>query len=318
MLSKRTILLSVLVLAPATCFPQFDPLPSATVRGSRIKEMALAPVISADARLVIVPVQVADRSGTPVNDLKAASFQVFDNKIEQPIVSFGADDSPCSVGIVLDFSGSMAGKNGISAAALRQFLETANPKDEFLLLTVSTRPEEISGFTRNSANLQSALVLARPAGATALNDTIRLGLSRMRSAQNQRKALVVVSDGMDNHSRTTASELLRVIEESDVQIYTIGVENRNPWEKPVELAQEKSGLEFLRSLAARSGGLNWTTSNVNEMPEIVARLSQAVREQYIIGYRPPAGPASGQWRSIQVKVDQHQLRVSARAGYYSR
>lgn len=305
-------------IIPVTCFGQFDPLASATVRTSPPKPAAAGPVIRTEARLVIVPVHVADRSGTPVNDLKAGSFRVFDNKIEQTIVSFGADDSPCSVGIVLDYSGSMAAKMGFDGAALRQLMETANPEDEFLLLTVSTRPAEVSGFTQDSGSLESALLFTRPVGATALNDSIRMGLERMRSARHERRALVVISDGMDNHSRTTASELMRLAKEADVEIYTIGVESRNAWLKPVELAQEKNGLEFLRSMAARGGGLSWTVADVNETPGIVARLSQAMREQYLIGYRPPAGQASGQWRSIEVRVDQQRLRVSARPGYYSR
>jgi Ca-activated chloride channel family protein len=274
--------------------------------------------IRADSNLVLVPVHVTNRAGVAINGLAENAFTVLEDKVQRPIVSFGNEDVPCSVGVVLDLSGSMSSRMSVAANVLHSFLGTANPEDESFLLTVSSKPHIVSGFTADFGLLESKLVTADPGGATALVDTIMLGLDRMKAARHPHKALLIVSDGMDNHSRYSAPELMRRVEESDVQIYTIRVETWALTKKPIELAEERNGDAFLRSLAERTGGLHSSVRDLNEAPGIAAHLSQAIRDQYVLAYQPAAYDNSGKWRTIQVKVDMPQTRVSARTGYYSR
>jgi Ca-activated chloride channel family protein len=291
--------------------------PISTRRGA--VPLVTAPMIRADADLVLVPVHVTNRAGASLTGLNAGAFTVLENKLARDIVSFGNEDTPCSLGIVLDLSGSMANRLRAASSALHAFLDTANPQDEAFLLTVSTRPQAVSGFTDDFGFLQSRLLGTGSGGATALIDTIYMALDRMSGAAHRgHKAILVISDGMDNHSRYTASELLRRVEEEDVQIYTIGVQTWALTKKPMELTEERDGQAFLQTLADRTGGLKRTIRDFNEAPPVAAELSRAIRDQYLIGYRPAGRDDSGKWRAIQVRVNIPYARVSARTGYYSR
>lgn len=278
-----------------------------------------AQVIKASSNLVLVPVHVTNRAGVAVNGLDADAFTVLEDKNPQPIVSFGNEDVPCSVGIILDLSGSMSSKITLASSALRSFLDTANPEDDAFLLTVSTTPQTVSDFTADFGLVQSRLLSAATGGATALVDTIYMAVSRMRKADHAHKAILVISDGMDNHSRYTSSELLHLVEEADVQIYTISVQTWSPFKKPIELSEERNGQAFLQTLSDRTGGLNWAIRDLSEAPAAAAALSRAIREQYVIGYRPDnSRDYSGKWRTIQVKVNMPRTHVSSRTGYYAR
>jgi Ca-activated chloride channel family protein len=268
--------------------------------------------------MVLVPVTVINRAGTLVDGLPASSFTVLENKVPQPIVSFGSEDLPVSVGVVIDLSGSMKTKARSAAAALRAFINTANPEDEAFLATVSTHPETASIFTNDFGSLEARLLAARPGGATALVDTICLALGRMREAHNKRKVLLIVSDGMDNHSRYTERELIVLAEEADVLIYTIGMTSSMPGRKPVELAEEQTGRLFLDHIAQHTGGLSATLATSEDPAPIASKISRAIRDQYLIGYLSVDDGQPGKWRAIEVKVSLPQARVSSRNGYYAR
>jgi VWFA-related protein len=123
---------------------------------------------------------------------------------------------------------------------------------------------------------------------------------------------------MDNHSRYSQPELMRVAEESDAQIYTVSIAGWTGFKKPIELTEERNGQFFLQALARRTGGLNRVVRSFEEAPDAAAKLSRAIREQYVIGYRPSGEDPSGKWRAIQVKINLPKAQVSARTGYYSR
>jgi len=204
-----------------------------------------------------------------------------------------------------------------ATAAVLAFLQGFNPEDETFLMAVSSRPESLVNFTSDAADLQNRLITTRAEGSTALVDTVYLALNRMRSARNARKALFIVSDGMDNNSRYSKADLLRTVQEQDVQIHTIGVAARSPGKKPVELVEESRGLALMTDLADHSGGLNFTVVNAEDIQPATTKIGQAIRDQYVVGYRPANKQDPGKWRSIQVKVTVPQLRAYARKGYYS-
>ncbi len=280
-------------------------------------EEASAHIIRADVNLVLVPTVVTDRKGATVAGLTRDNFTVLEDKVPQSIVSLSNQDAPCSIGIVLDLSGSMQTKLRAATDALRAFLQTANPEDEIFLLTVGSRPHSLSGFTADFATLQNRIVGARADGDTALIDTVYMGLSRLRSARNGRGALLVVSDGMDNNSRYSKAELLRVVEESDVQIYTIGIADSPAWKKAIELTEQSRGLALLSDLADRSGGMSFKAVITDDVEPAALKIGRAIRNEYVIAYGQTGANNTGKWRTLQVKVNPPQFRVHARTGYYA-
>lgn len=278
---------------------------------------AAGQIIRADTRLVLVPVSVTDQRGATVNGLERSNFTVFEDKVPQPIVAFSAEDAPSSVGLILDISGSMQGRLNAAKAVLRAFAESANAADEALLFTVSSRPELFSVFTRDVAALAERARLTRAGGDTALTDTIYAGIESMRPAAHPRRALLILSDGMDNHSSRSRRELMRLALEADVQIYAIRIDSRSSTRKPIEQQEEQRGLAFLQDLAERTGGLYFTISDRREAAGVVAQAVLSMRNQYVLAYQPPASGRPGKWHSIRVKLNVAHTNVYSRNGYYS-
>ena len=312
--NQTTLLLTILLASPwLLSAEQHFGTPHPPHDASRV------PPIRTNADLVLVPVVVTDRGGAAVSVLEAGSFTILENKVPQTIVSFGNQDLPASVGVILDLSGSMRHKLKMAAAAVRAFFDSANADDEAFVLSVSTRPQDVSDFTSDFGLLQNRLLHTKPGGGTALIDTVYLGLSRIRTGQYGRRAILVVSDGMDNYSRYSKGDLLHLVEEADVQIYTIGIApSPSECKKPIELTEERKGLGLLDNIAERSGGLSFTATSFDDIGPATLKISRAIRNQYVLGYRPVRADNSGKWRAIQVKVSAPQTRVSARRGYYSR
>ena len=293
-----------------------SPLPLGA--GQKAIEDGVAPTIRTDVNLVMVPVTVTDRRGATVNGLDRTNFSVFEDRVPQSIVSFSAEDAPSSVGLIFDTSGSMRDRLDAATASLRTFVENANPEDEAFLLTVSSRPEVYSGFTGDVGALTGAAQFAEARGSTALIDAVYAGLQRMRSASNARRALLIVSDGMDNHSGHSKSELMRMAVEADVQIYTIAIDSRVRVKKAIELQTENRGLALLEDLAERTGGIHFRIADRQETGRVVAAALLALRNQYLLAYRPAGADQPGKWHKIQVRLNVANTNVSARNGYYSR
>jgi Ca-activated chloride channel homolog len=281
-------------------------------------------------QMVLVPVTVTDRYGKSIEGLQAKDFNVLEDQISQQILSFSSDDAPCSVGLVLDISGSMRNALASAKGVAQSFFQTANPQDEFLLLTVSTQPEATSGFTSDIADLEESIGRTRPNGMTALVDTVYLGLNRMRKARHPRRALLILSDGMDNYSRYSKSELLRVALEADVQIYTIIFDNGiagtstggipfrpSMIAKPGDRGQAHEGSNLLEELSNKTGGLHFHARNDVEAREAAMKAGRALRNEYVIGYQPASSGPTGKWHRIRVKSNVQKLNVSARNGYYA-
>jgi VWFA-related protein len=281
--------------------------------------------------MVLVPVTVTDYNGKTVQGLSSGNFSVLEDQKLQRIVSFAWEDSPCSVGLLLDTSGSMRNTLGAAKDIANAFLEVANPEDEFQLLTVSTQPAALSGFTTDKAALEAEIDSTRPAGMTALIDTVYFALSQMRKARRPRRALLILTDGVDNYSRYSASELMRVAQEADVQVYTILFNNGSAGgpsggalfrpsmvAKPWDRGPEQQGPEMLEKLSDKTGGLHFRARNAAEAKEAMGRAGHAIREQYVIGYQPPDPGQSGKWHRVRVKANVQKVNVYARNGYYSR
>lgn len=282
------------------------------------------------AQMVLVPVAVTDHNGKTVEGLGAKDFTIFEDHVPQQITSFTAEDAPASVGLVLDVSGSMRDSLEGAKTVAHSFLESANPEDEFLLLTVSTEPDAVSNFTTDVAGLEDSIAHTAAGGMTALIDTVYLGLNHMRHAHQPRRAILILSDGMDNYSRYSKGELMREALEADVQIYAIIVGNTAggsasggaPFRpsmvgKPIDQAREREGPNLLEELSEKTGGLYFHVRSVAEAKEAAAKAARALRNQYVIGYQPPSSGPSGKWRQVRVKSNVPKVHVYARSGYYA-
>jgi Ca-activated chloride channel homolog len=268
--------------------------------------------------MVLVPVTVTDHNGKTVEGLRPENFTVLDERTPQRIVSFVAQDAPCSVGLVLDISGSMRDTLATGKDVARAILEASNPRDEFFLMTVSSKPQLNSDFTSDAGALENSLQSAGAGGWTALIDTVYLSLTHMHKARRPRRALVVLSDGIDNRSQYLKGELMEMALEADTQIYTIVVDNSPPNRKAIELTEERRGRELLMDLAERTGGCHLTVRNRGEAQAAAVKIAQAIRNEYVIGYRPQPSKTPGKWRHIRVLADVRGINVYARNGYFGR
>ena len=275
--------------------------------------------IQVDVNLVVVNVTVTDPYDRIVTGLDQVNFSVFDEKVPQKIETFSTEDAPISVGLVFDSSGSMSDKIEKSKEAALQFFKTSNPQDEFMLINFSERPNLISAFTSKFENLQDHLIVVKAGGKTALLDAIYLGLSEMKKGTTNRKALLVISDGGDNHSRYTERDVKKAVKEADVEIYCVGI--FEPLASRSRTPEEAGGPGLLADLAEISGGRMFSVEDPNELPDIMEKISIELRNQYVIGYKPSNLVRDGRWRRVKVKLAPPRglppLQVYARTGYYA-
>ena len=240
-----------------------------------------------ETNLVLVPTTVTDSMDRLVTGLDKQNFTVYQDHQKEPLQAIWSQDTPISVGIIFDISGSMDDKMLKAREAIRTFLDTANPQDEFFLITFSDRPRLASGFSRHVKPLEGQLMFAQPHGLTALLDAIYLGLSTMKSAHYNRRALLIISDGGDNHSRYTENEVKSLVEEADVQIFSIGI-----FDAYAATPEEQYGPQLLSDITQVTGGRSFTVSDPNDLPDVANKIGVALRNEYILAYRPQIGRAS--------------------------
>jgi Ca-activated chloride channel family protein len=273
-------------------------------------------VLKTDVRLVLVPVSVTDPAQRLVTGLRAENFELFEGKKPQEIRHFSSEDLPVSIGIILDASGSMANKMGRVRDAVTQFCEAANPQDEFFMIVFSNQPRLLTDFTSVAEDLEKDLLFTQPKGRTALLDAIYMGLHKMKSAKYGRKALLIISDGGDNHSLYGEREVKAAAKEADVMIYSIGI-----FDRYVPTLEESRGPELLAEIAEPTGGRAFTLANEIELPAVASHIGKELRTQYVLGYRPEQMPRDGKWHKIQVKLRLPKklsfLKARARTGYYA-
>jgi Ca-activated chloride channel homolog len=275
--------------------------------------------IRVQSTLVLIPVTVTDPLNRFVTGLDRENFRLFEDKNEQKVTHFASEDAPLSIGLVFDISGSMGSKLEKSRQAVAQFFKSANPEDEFFLVEFNDRPELLIDFTTHLEEIQNRLTFTQSRGRTALLDAVYMALHNMKKAKNPRKALLIISDGGDNSSRYTESEVKNRVREADVQIYAMGifesmaVRGRTP--------EEMSGPTLLSEIAEQTGGRHFPVDNLNELPDVAAKIGVELRNQYILGYTPSNPGRDGKYRRVQVKLVQPRglppLRASWRLGYYA-
>ncbi len=275
--------------------------------------------IRVNRTLVLINVTVTDPLNRFVTGLEKEHFRLYEDKVEQNITDFSSEDAPISIGLVFDTSGSMGSKLQKSRQAAAEFFKTANPADEFFLVQFNDRPQLSVPFTSDTDKIQSTLTFTQSKGRTALLDSVYLAMHEMKKAKNPRKAVLIISDGGDNSSRYTETEIKNAVREADVQIFAIGIfeslggRGRTP--------EEAAGPGLLNELADQTGGREYAVENVAELPDIAAKISVELRNEYLLGYTPKNRERDGKYRRVQVKLNQPRglppLKAYFRLGYYA-
>ncbi len=276
--------------------------------------------LRASVSVVLIPAHVTNGLGRSVTDLQQADFLLFDNGAEQTITQLLHEDAPISVGLLFDTSGSMQKKLPRAIEAIGNFINTANPEDEFFLIQFGERAKLAVPFTGNSNEILHAVQRTRAFGRTSLLDAIQMALTQMKSARHLRKALVILSDGGDNRSRHTAAAVRNGLLESDVQIYAMGVFDERDTGKLTP--EERNGPGLLGDLTELSGGHLYQVDNAEALPEISTKISRALRDQYVFGYSPSGPLLDGKYHRVQLRMAStvgfsSDLRLNYRRGYFA-
>lgn len=279
----------------------------------------ITPNLRVDTNLVLVPITVTTPLNQIVTGMEKENFRLFEDKIEQDITYFASFDAPISIGLVFDASGSMGSKLTKSRQAAAAFFKTANPEDEFFLIQFNDRPQMVVQFTRDVEEIQNRLTFTQAKGRTALLDAMYLAMQTLKKGRNPRRALLVISDGGDNSSRYTETEIRNLLKEADAQVYAIGI--FEPIGARGRTAEELAGPGLLSDLAEMTGGRHFPVDNLNDLPDIAAKIGLELRNQYVLGYVSKNPNRDGKYRKITVKLNQPRglppLRALHRQGYYA-
>jgi Ca-activated chloride channel family protein len=268
--------------------------------------------------LITFTVTVTDNYGRYVSGLSKNAFTVLDEKRPQEITFFSDDDSPVSVGVIFDVSGSMSGDKVKRARdALSKFIQTSHNSDEYFLIAFNQRAQLLLDKTRDGNAVLDKLTFIQTRNNTALYDACYLGVEKVQRGTHPKRALLLISDGQDNNSRYTFNELRRLLKESDVVLYGIGILGGG--DAGSELGMGGQGI--LDELASVSGGKAFFPRNSAEMDDIFEQIALELRHQYSIGYKPTNFSNDGHWHKIKVKVTPPRglprLFVRSKEGYYA-
>jgi Ca-activated chloride channel homolog len=269
---------------------------------------------SGSSELVVLPVIVTDKQGRYIADLPSDRFVVYDNGRRVPIDFFSNEDTPVTVGLIIDASGSMRAKLGEVIAASLTFARSSNPQDELFAIrfnddvqdVVPDRPFLMAG---DLGALESAVTSVHADGRTALYDGLMAGLDHLAKGTRARKVLVVISDGGDNASEATLDRVLSRARDSNAAIYTIGIYDGDDMDK-------NPGV--LKSLARTTGAERYLPRSPGDLLRACERIARDIRSGYTIGYAPPA--RDGAYHRIKVEIDPsaaRRLSVRTRPGYFA-
>jgi Ca-activated chloride channel family protein len=264
-----------------------------------------------DTTLVLVPVEVSDELNRPISGLEKENFHVFDDKVEQKITAFAMEDEPIAICLVFDVSGSMSGTLPNTVGAAENFFRTANLGDQFCLVTLASEAKLVVPLTEHPGDIQSRLLFVKTGGSTALMDGIYLAMNEVKKAKTMRKALVIISDGGENNSRYTETEIKNAVRESDALIYSMGI-----WGTGKDAIYDSR--DVIEALAKASGGGLFAAGTPKEFAE---KIVTDLRNRYLLGYSPTDPAKDGRFHRVEVKLAPPRglpkLRAHWKTGYYA-
>jgi len=269
--------------------------------------------LNVDVNLVEVHVNVVDEKDRPVGNLTKENFRVFEDRVQQDLAVFKHEDIPVSLGLVIDNSRSIEPRKQRLDAAALSFVRRGNPEDETFVLHFDDTARVDRDFTASISELEDALASVKPFGQTAIYDALILGLDHMDGAKHPKKAILLITDGVDNSSKHTLDEAVEATKRSHVAVYTVGLLSASGGEK-VE--------DSLLRIAEASGGRAYFPQTADEAAAVMDRVARDLREQYTLGYFPMNALQDGSWRSVRVEVilplkTSAKLNANYRHGYYA-
>ena len=275
--------------------------------------------VTVDVELVQLPVSVLDKQGIPVRGLQQEHFAVYEDKVQQDISLFKQEDIPLSIGLVIDGSGSMADKQDRLNTAAITFVRESNPEDETSIVSFGREVFLEQEFTRDTGELSRALTRISARGDTALYDAVFLAASYLqRHGSQDKKVLLVVTDGEDNNSKYNLKQVLDAVAESKIIVYTIGLMSSGFQGYGTTGETAKNAL---KQLAEVTGGVAFFPKSVADVQKVCIRIARDLRNQYTIGYRPSNPSLDGSWRKVAVRVNPPKntpsLKIRTKAGYYA-
>ena len=290
---------------------------SALVAGDRLNAPENEPGrIRVSSEIVLVNASVVDSHGRAIAGLTKANFRLFENHAERQISWFSEDQTPVSLVVVFDTSGSMAGKLTHCAQAVAELLRTAQNGDEFALFTFSNRVELAQAWTHDDAAVTSALLNARAHGTTALLDAVDTAGHYAAQGANPRKVMFVLTDGGDNASRFREIQVRRRLEEMDIELYAVDIREGD---MPIAWPGVLEGPQLLDRLCDDLSGRYVPVERVNDLADAVERVRREIRSQYVLGYRPDPLARDGRFHPLQVRVTPpsgvHRVSVRWRRGW---
>ena len=286
--------------------------PRAKPSGQQRDPAEIQPNLRIDTSLVQVPVTVTGKYGRPVTGLEKKDFRVFDDNIEQTITRFTSDDQPVAVGFVFDVSGSIGGMLGNYRHAAHEFFRVANDDDEFFLVTFESSPRLAVPLTRRAGEIEYQIMMTRSKGQTALFDAVYLAANEIRKSKLAKKALILISDGGENHSRYRFSELKNALRETDALLYSIGP-------SPASSFGDDNGA-LLKQLSEMTGGRLIEVGGL-DMADLSDKIIIDLRNRYVLYYSPSDKTRDGRYHRIDVRLipprGLGKLTVHWRTGYYA-
>ncbi len=289
-------------------------VPFAILAADTPAERREAPAFRSNSEMILVNATVVDRSERFVTDLKREDFRVFQDGHEQNIDTLWLEETPVSAGIVLDVSGSMKEALPLAKQAAKEFIGRSNPKDEFFVVTVGRRPTALLMFEARTGEVVKVVNDQQSGGSTALLDSIYLACNYLRRSRNARKALLVLSDGEDNNSRYSKRELVRMLEESNLTLYALGVGVRHPPRDDPDSAEN-----LLITLSDSTGGRYFEVTSERDLQDALKGIN--IRYQYMLDYKATGIQNDGKYHKISLKLSGQargrKLKLYYRPGYYA-
>lgn len=255
--------------------------------------------------MVSVTVTVSDKNRRFVTGLTKNDFEVYDDNVKQEIALFATQDSPLTLGIVYDVSGSMNPLSTQSFRALKGLFEYSHTDDEYFVVSFNNRAKLLQDFTSVPNDIINRAVFIKPKGSTALFDAVYLALEKVKEGRHEKKALLIISDGEENGSRYSFGDLRKALRETDAQLYAIGLGTGGS----------------LPHITETSGGLTFFPMEYGEVGDIYTRIALMLRNQYVVGFYPTDESTAARWHKLRIKVNVPKqlgkMTVFYRNGYES-
>ena len=269
-------------------------------------------VLSVNSDFMELHVSVVDEKERNVGGLTKDNFKITENGVPQPVTIFKHEDIPVSLGLVIDNSRSIEPRKARLDAATLSFVRQSHPEDESFVVHFDFDARLERDFTTQVSDLEETLSASKPFGQTAIYDALMLSLDHMEKAKHQKKALLLVTDGLDNVSHTTFPQVLEAVKHSRVAIIVVGL---------LSAAEGAKAEATLTQIAEASGGHAYFPDDVEQARMMMEKAAHDLRTQYTIGYVPSDNAHDGSWRSVRVEIIppvglKDKLNADYRHGYY--